>query len=64
MRRTKLDKQCKTCEFWHLAEGYAKPDILCNNPRSLLYDTPTAPDDVCVQHKLRVSLLNKERENA
>ncbi len=59
---TILDKSCKNCNFWHLGDGCAKPEILCNNPRSLLYDTPTAPDDLCVQHELRMVLVEKEKK--
>ena len=54
MDNKECDKQCHTCVYWHLGEGYPKPEIICNNQRSLNYEEATLPTDLCVQYKKRI----------
>lgn len=55
MDNKECDKQCHTCVYWHLGEGYSKPEIVCNNQHSLNYEEATLPTDLCVQYKERIN---------
>ena len=57
-----MSRQCSECKHWFLGEGYAKPEVICNNPRSLRYSEATSMNDVCVQFTKRDNTV-KNGEN-